>query len=270
MVVLAKRLNDLDGKTWLQYSFSIWRDIKKGPLDLNGDHPASFPVELPARLIRMFTQKGETVIDPFMGSGSTLVASLLEGRNGIGVELSKGFYDFSRNRLDSLTLEKMSNPEISIDLFNDSVLNLSRIVERESADLCVTSPPYWDILNMKRSADRKVPVNYSNSPEDLGNINDYETFLNQLVSAFTEVDTVIKRGGHFAIVVMDIRKGGNFYPFHSDISRIMMSLNYQMKDVIIWDRQKEYNNMRPLGYPYSFIINKVHEYILLFRKGKND
>lgn len=268
MIVLANRLNDLDGKTWLQYSFSIWRDIKKGALDLNGEHPASFPVELPARLIRMFTHKGETVLDPFMGSGSTLVASLLEGRNGIGVELSKGFYDFSRNRLNSLTLEKMSNHEISIDMFNDSVLNLSRIVGQETADLCVTSPPYWDVLNMKRSADRKATVNYSNSPEDIGNINDYDTFLNQLTSAFSEVDTVLKRGAYCAIVVMDIRKGGNFYPFHSDVSRIMMSLNYQMKDVIIWDRQREYNNMRPLGYPYSFIINKVHEYILLFRKGK--
>ena len=266
MVILANRLNDLDGKTWLQYSFSIWRDIKKGPIDLNGEHPASFPVELPARLIRMFTHKGDTVIDPFMGSGSTMVASLLEGRNGIGVELSKEFYDFSRNRLDNLTLEKIGNPEISIKMFNDSVLNLSKIMERETVDLCVTSPPYWDILNMRRSADRKISVNYSNSSDDLGNISDYETFLNQLGSAFSEVDAALKPGAHCAIVVMDIRKGGNFYPFHSDVSKIMMNLNYQMNDVIIWDRQREYNNMRPLGYPYSFIINKVHEYILFFRK----
>ena len=268
MVILANRLNDLDGKTWLQYSFSIWRDIKKGPIDLNGEHPASFPVELPARLIRMFTHKGDTVIDPFMGSGSTMVASLLEGRNGIGVELSKEFYDFSRNRLDNLTLERIGNPEISIKMFNDSVLNLSKIMERETVDLCVTSPPYWDILNMRRSADRKISVNYSNSSDDLGNISDYETFLNQLGSAFSEVDAALKPGAHCAIVVMDIRKGGNFYPFHSDVSKIMMNLNYQMNDVIIWDRQREYNNMRPLGYPYSFIINKVHEYILLFRKRR--
>ncbi len=267
-MILANRLNDLDGKTWLQYSFSIWRDIKKNPIDLNGEHPASFPVELPARLIRMFTHKGDTVIDPFMGSGSTMVASLLEGRNGIGVELSKEFYDFSRNRLDNLTLERIGNPEISIKMFNDSVLNLNKIIGRETANLCVTSPPYWDILNMRRSADRKISVNYSNSSDDLGNISDYETFLNQLASAFSEVDAALRPGAHCAIVVMDIRKGGNFYPFHSDVSKIMMDLNYQMNDVIIWDRQREYNNMRPLGYPYSFIINKVHEYILLFRKRR--
>jgi DNA modification methylase len=268
MVAMADRLNDMDGKTWLKYSFSIWRDIKKSPFDTKGEHPASFPVELPSRLIRMFTHKGETVLDPFMGSGSTRVASLLEGRNGIGVELSKEFYDFSKDRLNSLALEKMNNPEISVDAFNDSVLNLSKIVKPETADFCVTSPPYWDVLNMKRSADKKASVNYSNSPEDLGNINDYETFINHLSLAFSKVDTALKRGAYCAIIVMDIRKGGNFYPFHLDVSRMMMSLNYQMKDIIIWDRQNEYNNMRPLGYPYSFIINKVHEYILLFRKGK--
>ena len=266
MVILARRLNDLDGKTWLQYSFSIWRDIKKGSLDLNGLHPASFPVELPTRLIRMLTRKGDTVIDPFMGSGSTLVASLIEGRNGIGVELSDEYYNFTKKRLDALTLERMNNPEVSLRIFNDSVLNLSNNLEKDTADLCVTSPPYWDVLNMKRSADRRASVNYSDSPEDLGNIDDYVTFLDKLSASFLAVDGVLKKGGHCAIVVMDIRKGGLFYPFHADVSTLMINLGYQMKDIIIWDRQKEYNNMRPLGYPYSFVINKVHEYILLFRK----
>lgn len=267
MVILAERLNDLDGKAWLQYSFSIWRDIKRGALDLRGSHPASFPTELPARLIRILTHKGDTVLDPFMGSGSTMVAALLEGRNGIGVDLSQEYYNFSNRRVESLALAKMSTPEVSIKMFNDSVSNLSKIVDEESVDLCVTSPPYWNILNVKRSADRKAAVSYSDSPEDLGNISDYDSFLSELSSALGQVDTVLKHNAFFAIVVMDLRKGSVFYPFHSDVSKIMMSLNYQMKDIIIWDRQKEYNNMRPLGYPYSFVVNKVHEYILLFRKG---
>lgn len=266
MVIIANRLNDLDGKTWLQYSFSIWRDVKKSAIDINGGHPASFPVELPTRLIRMFTHKGDTVLDPFMGSGSTMVASLLEGRNAIGVELSKEFYNFAKNRLNSLALEKIINPEISVKLFNDSIMNLGTLVSPGTIDLCVTSPPYWDILNMKRSADRKTPVNYSNSPDDLGNIGDYEFFLQKLSSAFYQVDSVLKPGGYCAVVVMDLRKGKEFYLFHADFARIMSELKYKMCDIIIWDRQKEYNNMRPLGYPYSFVINKVHEYVLLFRK----
>ena len=65
---------------------------------------------------------------------------------------------------------------------------------------------------------------------------------------------------------MDIRKGPNLFQFHSDVIRKFETIGFTLKDIIIWDRQKEYNNMRPLGYPYSFIVNKVHEYILIFKK----
>jgi hypothetical protein len=66
---------------------------------------------------------------------------------------------------------------------------------------------------------------------------------------------------------MDIRKNSTLYPFHLDLTKKMEEINFILSDIIIWDRQKEYNNMRPLGYPYSFVVNKVHEYILIFKKG---
>jgi hypothetical protein len=65
---------------------------------------------------------------------------------------------------------------------------------------------------------------------------------------------------------MDIRKKSKFYPFHMDIVKLMGDIGFNFEDTIIWDRQHEYNNMRPLGYPYVFRVNKVHEYILIFRK----
>ena len=66
---------------------------------------------------------------------------------------------------------------------------------------------------------------------------------------------------------MDIRKKNIFYPLHSDIAMEMQKIGFIYDDIIIWDRQHEYNNMRPLGYPYKFRINKVHEYILIFIKN---
>ena len=65
---------------------------------------------------------------------------------------------------------------------------------------------------------------------------------------------------------MDIRKKNKFYPFHSDLANRMVEIGFSFEDIIIWDRQHEYNNMRPLGYPYAFRVNKVHEYILIFKK----
>ena len=66
---------------------------------------------------------------------------------------------------------------------------------------------------------------------------------------------------------MDIRKKDKFFPLHIDLTISLQSIGYLLDDIIIWDRQSEYNNMRPLGYPYKFRINKVHEYVLIFIKN---
>ena len=68
---------------------------------------------------------------------------------------------------------------------------------------------------------------------------------------------------------MDLRKKDQFYPLHSDLATEMRRIGYIYDDLIIWDRQPDYNNMRPLGYPCKFRINKVHEYIMIFTKNKS-
>jgi DNA modification methylase len=152
-------------------------------------------------------------------------------------------------------------------IYCDSSLNIKKHLEPNSVDLTITSPPYWDILNRKRTADKKEIQNYGNSKKDLGNITDYEDFLLSLQNVFKEVYDVTKPGRYCVVVVMDLRKGPKLYQLHSDLTRKMEENGFTLNDIIIWDRQKEYNNMRPLGYPYSFIVNKVHEYILIYKKG---
>jgi hypothetical protein len=65
---------------------------------------------------------------------------------------------------------------------------------------------------------------------------------------------------------MDIRKRDRFYPFHSDLASELVRVGFEWDDLIVWDRRHEYNNLRPLGYPAVFRINKVHEYLLIMRK----
>ena len=90
--------------------------------------------------------------------------------------------------------------------------------------------------------------------------------MSALQDVFKKVYIATKPERYCIVIVMDIRKKSTFYPFHSDLAKKMNEINFVLKDTIIWDRQKEYNNMRPLGYPYSFVVNKVHEYILIFQK----
>jgi modification methylase len=76
---------------------SIWSDIK-GASTRTG-HPAPFPVEIADRLVRMFSFAGDTVLDPFTGTGSTTVAAIAAGRNSIGNEIDVGYLNIARDRV---------------------------------------------------------------------------------------------------------------------------------------------------------------------------
>lgn len=263
-----KRANDLDGKTWLRYSVSVWSDIRKSPEEIALGHPAIFPVALASRLIEIFTNSEQRVIfDPFVGVGSALVAAKSLAKRGIGIELNPEFVEKAKSRFQQDDFFTASD-EGSFEIHCDDALNLQKYVVPDSVDLVITSPPYWDILSMKRSADYKEIRDYGNESADLGKIGDYNEFLDLLKQVFNEVYQVMKAGAYCCVIVMDIRKKDKFYPFHSDIANFMQELGFIYDDIIIWDRRHEYNNMRPLGYPSVFRVNKAHEFILIFQKPK--
>lgn len=259
MISEEKKCNDLTGKEWLQNSFSIWRDLSKTPEEKAFKHPASYPVSLCEKLIRTFAKNNCNVLDPFNGIGSTMAACHNLNCYGTGIDLSGEFCEIARSRVKD-------DKKISI-IEGDSFCELDKLAAN-SFDLCLTSPPYWDILNMKRSADMKESVNYSDKDNDMGNIPNYDDFIRLLGDLFEKVNHCLKVGGYCLVNVMDIRKKNKFYPLHSDLATELQRRGYIFDDIIIWDRQGDYNNMRPLGYPCKFRINKVHEYILIFIKER--
>lgn len=264
---MAEKLNQLSGATWLQYSFSIWRDIQKNKEEWKLKHPAMFPIKMAERLIEIYTNKpNQIILDPFMGSGSVLIAAQIMQMQGIGFEINKEYCEMAEKRIEDIYKSMFS--ETNYKIYCDSSLNVKKYLELNSVDLTITSPPYWDILNRKRTADKKEIQNYGDSKQDFGNITNYEDFLTSLQKVFKEVYDVTKPKRYCIIVVMDIRKNSTLYKLHSDLTKKMEEIGFTLNDIIIWDRQKEYNNMRPLGYPYSFIVNKVHEYILIFKKAE--
>jgi DNA modification methylase len=264
----AKRMNNLTGKEWLQNSFTIWRDIRKTKEESKLKHPAMFPQALVERLIDIYTKDpAEVILDPFMGSGSTVIAAMNKGKKGIGIELSKEYIDLAESRVKNFQSDAFCAQDIiQPTIINDDSRNLSKHIKPESVDLIVTSPPYWDILNMKRTVDNKEIRNYSDKESDVGNINDYDAFLESLKQIYTEAYNALKPNKRCIAVVMDIRKKGKFYPFHIDQTRIMHEVGFEIEEFAIWDRQHEYNNMKTLGYPWLFRFNKVHEYICVYWK----
>mgnify|MGYP001038562754 CR=1 FL=1 len=262
-----QRANDLDGREWTSHSISVWKDIRKTSDEMRLDHPAMFPIILVKRIIRCFTTSSEKMIlDPFMGSGSTLIGACLLGRKGIGFEIYPDYVELAKQRLSIYTRNESSR---SFVIYPHDARRLSDFVKPSSIDFCFTSPPYWNILTQRRTADYKEIRNYGNSEKDLGCMDSYTDFLQALGAVFSEVLKVLKPGKYCVVNVMDLRKRSRFYPLHSDLAKELEKIGYIFDDVIIWDRSHEYNNLRPLGYPAVFRINKVHEYLLIFQKPKS-
>lgn len=265
-----KRANDLDGAEWTRNSISVWSDIRKTPEEAALKHPAMFPQVLVQRVIECFTRADQqTILDPFAGSGSTLVAARALGRTGIGFEVCQDYLELARRRLTA-TDDSPSDPH-PWRLYPESAERIPDVLPPESVDLCVTSPPYWDILAQRRTADGKEIRDYGPAEEDLSRVADYEEFVERLARVFDGVYTVLKPGAYCVVNVMDLRKKSRFFPLHSDLAARLSDPDrggrFIYDDLIIWDRRTDYNNLRPLGYPAVFRINKVHEFLLIFRKG---
>jgi len=279
-----RRCNALDGKRWIQNSISVWSDIRKTADEARLGHPALFPQMLVERLIETFLPpEGSVVLDPFAGSGSTLVAAERLGKQGIGLELSPEYVALAERRLTELrqaggataaTSEHDRNDDRKESVGARGVVHrapaarLLSYVQPESVDLCISSPPYWNILNQRRTADLKQVRHYGNLAGDIGTIESYEEYLDATTAVFRDVLTALVPGAFCCVIVMDLRKKDRFFPLHSDLAGRLAAAGYRYDDLIVWNRQSEYNNLRPLGYPSVFRVNKVHEFVLLMQKPR--
>jgi len=260
------RANELSGEKWLCYSISVWDDIRKDKEEIKLNHPAMFPKQLARRIIEAFTNKEQKIVlDPFLGSGTTLIAAKQLGKDGFGFDISKEYINLAEARIskESELFEKTTTQRVILD----DARNISKHLKEHSVDLVLTSPPYWDILKQERSVDSKEKRNYQEQRNNLGEISDYKQFLAELKEIFTGVYKVLKSGRYCIVVVMDIRKKSRLYAFHIDTIRFMEEIGFVLDDIIIWNRKFEYNNLKPIGYPFVFRINKIHEYILVFKKS---
>lgn len=98
----GRKENDITKQEFMDWTNGVWTfngQNKKGA----GGHPAAFPIELPKRCIKLFSFIGDTIFDPFLGSGSTLIASYLNNRTGIGVDIDKHYCDIAIDRLSNET-----------------------------------------------------------------------------------------------------------------------------------------------------------------------
>lgn len=275
-------LNDLNGSQWLPETKSFFYQkglgAKHPHAQIERQHPAPFSYQDISHLVTFFTKKGMKVLDPFGGVGSTAKACELEGRICTSIELQKKWHDLAIERLETEVGEGASKKHTFI--LGDTRDEL-KIIEDCSFDFMVTSPPYWSILNKK--ADYKVKkerlannlaTNYSDNDEnDLANIESYEEFLRILIDeVFLECGRLLRPKKYMCLVVSDFRNKSEFISFHSDLiqalNRKITADGYKITLQGVKVLLQNHKTLLPYGYPFAYVENIHHQYILIFRKEK--
>ncbi|MBK9713159.1 MAG: RsmD family RNA methyltransferase [Kouleothrix sp.] len=264
-------LNDLTGREWTYALRSVLatRYPTNGPDGyahaLRRAHPSPKPPQLMAELIRFFTKRGGRVLDPFAGVGGTLLACAIERRRGVGVELSPEYAAIYAQVCRELGLAPQT-------LVTGDARRLAEYPELagEPFDLVLTDPPYAQMMAKPKTGERKKQgrgdaTPFTIDPADLGNL-DYHEFLAALRDVLAASLAQLKPRGYMVVFAKDLQPTREHHNMlHADIVAALLGLpDLSFRGYRIWHDQSQ--NLYPFGYPFTFVSNQVHQFILVFRK----
>jgi DNA modification methylase len=203
------------------------------------------------------------------GTGSTLIAALRAGRNSYGIELNPKYAEIAQKIISDERAALGSQVEdLKSEIINGNAAQITNY-QLPIIDYVLTSPPYWDMLRArgadtqkKRRSSTELDVFYSDDPNDLGNVDDYEAFLAKLVEIYARLKPLLRGKAYLTIIVKNVKKGGKIYPLAWDIAR-ELGKTYTLKDEKIWMQDNQ--SLAPYGLNSAWVSNTFHHYCLQFR-----
>jgi len=265
-------INCMTPKEWIKSQLGVWqfnyegRDIRDKNL-----HPATFPISLTKRIIELFTHEGELVIDPFVGSGTTLVAAQDLNRNAVGFDLQEKYIQLCKERLISNNFFNQAQ-QLAIQ---DDAINIHQYLEPETVSLIWTSPPYANLLNRhrknksRRGDERKNEQfgkveQYSQNPRDLGTM-PLETYTTAMGEVYECMLPLLRPKAHCVINVPDMWWEDKRITIHVALIEELRRRGYELRNIIIWDRTNIVNRIGIFGWPSNYItMGTTFEYLLDF------
>lgn len=258
----------------------VWNDLSSPRNKYQLEHGAVYPVKLAERLIKMYSAEDDTVFDPFLGIGSTIIAAQAHNRHGVGIELNPKFSGIAEQWLADAQGLFPNGKHYKI--VNDDCRNMLKHIRKDKIQLTVTSPPYANFIQKSlkdRATVHKTSIianennstvkQYSDHEHDFGNL-PYKDFLKGIKKILKDNFEVTKQGGYSCWVVKDYRDTKNkipYIPFHSDIAAVGQEAGWLYQDLIIWDQTGQ-RRLVLLGYPSVFYVNQNCSFIVVFRKPK--
>lgn len=274
---MGNPLNDLSGGEWTYFLNSVisTRYPTNGPESfahhIRKIHPSPKPPQLMKQIIEFFTKENELVFDYFMGVGGTLLGASLSNRRAIGIDLSKVYIDAYKAANAELNLMEQKTINGDSLKFLSEPAELLKLLNGEKFSLIAIDPPYGDMMNRQKtgeSAKRKLdssPTPFTDLSEDLGNL-EIDEFYPIFAKSVTESLPHLKDKGHVVVFIKDLQPDQSISNLlHAKIIDDLNSIEgLQYLGTKIWADQSV--NLYPYGYPYSFVANQIHQYIMIFRK----
>lgn len=239
---------------------SLWN---LGARAKDGHHKAwywgNFVPQIPFQLISRYTSHGDWVVDPFCGSGTTLLESLKLGRNSLGVELNQEVFRKTSDLVRKAGGEQDSRAVIeshdSMDFDFKGFLKAEKI---PGFKLAILHPPYWDIIK------------FSENPRDLSTSSDVEDFTGRLAGLVKWLLPAMLEGGHIALVIGDVYRKGEVIPLGFRSMDALLGLGLKLRGIIVKDIQntRAKRNSESLwryrALKSGFYVFK-HEYVFVFQ-----
>ena len=263
-------LNELTGDKWMWFTKSIV--TTNYPMEfahkVRKAHGANKPPRLMQEQIEFFTKGDGLVLDPFAGVGGTLIgASVAEPpRRCIGIEINQEWADIYHQVCEQ---EGIAEQEMIV---GDCMGEMASM-DDESVDLIATDPPY-NIHVDKTMCDgkygwsnRETDYNMRSEDEaDFANLESYDDYLAAMEAAFAECHRLLKPGAHLTIILRNAYQGGRYYLTNALLAERAERSGLVLKGEKIWYQGG--TPLRPYGYPYSFVPNIVHQFILIFQRPR--
>lgn len=285
------KLNNLTGKEWVyrtnsiesvqsteqdmelyKFIMEVWETKystrgKEGfSHKLRSKHPSPKPPQLMKKLIEFFTKENGWILDPFMGVGGTLLGASLTNRNAVGIDLSKEYIDIYKQVCQKEGLRE----QITIVGNSKKIDDIPQVTQR-TFDLILTDPPYGNMMIKRKTGEavkkkkNTAPTPFTNNSEDIGN-KPLSIFLEELKEIIWKSFKYLRNKGYLLVFTKDFQPNDKYFGMlHSDIVNKLIEIDQlKFKGYKIWYDKTV--NLYPYGYPFAYISNQLHQFILVFRK----
>jgi len=263
--VKTSKINDINLLRWKEYddiiTDSLWILNKR---DTSGAHLGwywgNFIPQIPHQMMLRYTKKGDWVLDPFVGSGTTLIECRRLGRNGIGIELNS---EVSQKAKKLIEREQNKNNVVSEIIDGDSrTIDIKQILNKYGINyvqLLIMHPPYHDIIK------------FSKDEKDLSNAKNTEQFLKMFGDVVENVTPFLEKERYFVLVIGDKYSKGEWIPLGFYCMQEVLKRGYLLKSIIVknFEETRGKRNQKEL-WRYRALVGGFyifkHEYIMLFKK----